>query len=226
METVPLPSQSKMRKALSTKKGWNERVDLRDKLHIGWYTYIFRGHDLLELRQGELVLVFGQVLSEDVLQVLEVFGRQLRPISRRNNILIIGSSSKWSDRISPGIAYVQDKVHHLVNRDRPVAIGVGQPEDGGRHPAIAKDLVEGGGGDGVILADEIGDGLQELDDVDAVRLIAPENVELIFGVKSANWHPTWIFMSWALIVFNIPRIFLEQSDPILLDQGASVLVVE
>ena len=72
----------------------------------------------------------------------------------------------------PGIADVQDKVHHLVHGDGSIVVGVGQPKDGGRHAPVAEDLVEGGGCDGIILADQIGDGLEKFDDVDAVLAAA------------------------------------------------------
>lgn len=65
---------------------------------------------------------------------------------------------------------MQDKVVHFFHRDDPVVVDIRQPEDGGRHPPIAEDLVEGGGGDWVILAYEIGDGLQEFDNIDAVLM--------------------------------------------------------
>lgn len=69
---------------------------------------------------------------------------------------------------------MQDKIDHLVDRDRTILVGVGQSEDGGRHPPIAKDLVEGAWRDRVILANEISDGLQKLHDIYPVLVpIAP-----------------------------------------------------
>lgn len=72
----------------------------------------------------------------------------------------------------PGVANMHDEVHHLVNGDGAILVGVGQPEDGGRHASIAEDFVEGGRVDGVILTDEIGDGLEQLHDIDAVFAVA------------------------------------------------------
>ena len=69
---------------------------------------------------------------------------------------------------------MQDEIHHFVNRDGAILVGVGQSKDGGRHASITEDLVEATRGDGFILADEIGNGLQQLHDVDAVLALTPE----------------------------------------------------
>ena len=60
----------------------------------------------------------------------------------------------------PRVANVHDKVHHLIDGDGPILVGVGQPEDGGGDASIAKDLVKGLRSDRVILTDEVGDGLK------------------------------------------------------------------
>ena len=87
----------------------------------------------------------------------------------------------------PGIADVQDKVHHLVHGDGSIVVGVGQPKDGGRHTPVTEDLVERSRRDGVVLADKIGDGLEEFDDVDAVLTAAPEKfTTVILKVKKTK----------------------------------------
>ena len=47
------------------------------------YAYVFGRDDLLEFGQCKLILVFGQIFSENFFQVLEVFGRELRPIAEK-----------------------------------------------------------------------------------------------------------------------------------------------
>lgn len=48
-------------------------------------THIFGRNDLLKFGQSELVLVLGQVLSEDLLQVLQVFRGQFGTTSVTRN---------------------------------------------------------------------------------------------------------------------------------------------
>ena len=60
----------------------------------------------------------------------------------------------------PRVANVHDEVHHLVDGDGSILVGISQPKDGGRYTSIAEDLVKGLGADGVILTDEVGYGLE------------------------------------------------------------------
>ena len=43
-------------------------------------THVFRGDDLLELGERELLVVLGQVVAEHLLQVLQVLLAQVRPL--------------------------------------------------------------------------------------------------------------------------------------------------
>lgn len=56
-------------------------------------TYVFGRNDLLELSQRELLVVLGQVLPKDLLQVLEVLRRQFRAMPASNagviNVVLI-----------------------------------------------------------------------------------------------------------------------------------------
>ena len=103
-------------------------------------SYIFGGNYFLKLGQREFLFVLGQIVLEHILQMFEVLRRQFRTISR--------------------VADVHDEVHHLIDGDGSILVGVGQPKNGGRHTSIAEDLVKGLGGDWVILTDEVGNGLQ------------------------------------------------------------------
>lgn len=60
---------------------------------------------------------------------------------------------------------MQNKVHHFFDGDAAIVVDVGQTEYGGRHAPVAEDLVETVGIYRVILADEIGNGLQEFNNV-------------------------------------------------------------
>ena len=55
---------------------------------------------------------------------------------------------------------MHDEVHHLIDGDGSILVGISQPKDGGRYTSIAEDLVKGLGADGVILTDEVGYGLE------------------------------------------------------------------
>ena len=65
-----------------------------------------------------------------------------------------------------------DEVHHLLDGDEPVLVLVGQPEDLGGHAARGEDPVEGLRVDVRVPADEVGDRLEQLDDVRGVLVRA------------------------------------------------------
>ena len=66
---------------------------------------------------------------------------------------------------------VNDEVHHLLDGDDLVAVRVGQSHHLPGHAPRRHDGVEGVAADGVVLADEVGYGLQELDDVSTVVVL-------------------------------------------------------
>jgi hypothetical protein len=65
----------------------------------------------------------------------------------------------------PRICQYEHKVHHLLDGDDPVLVCVREPEYLSWDAARGEDPVEGVGGDGVILTDEIRDRLKQLHDV-------------------------------------------------------------
>ena len=69
-------------------------------------------------------------------------------------------SQYFLQRYIPRVANVHDEVHHLIDGDGSILVGISQPKDGGRYTSIAEDLVKGLGADGVILTDEVGYGLE------------------------------------------------------------------
>ncbi len=82
-------------------------------------THVFRGDDLLELRQGELLLVLGQVVAEDLLKVLQVLRRKTGavPAIKKSKMLLFlyakrMCASQISDcRIWEG-AFLPCSTHH------------------------------------------------------------------------------------------------------------------
>ena len=64
-----------------------------------------------------------------------------------------------------GVGDNHDEVHHLFDADHSIMISVRQPQDFGGDASGAEDPVERLRTDGIVPADEVGDRLQELDNV-------------------------------------------------------------
>lgn len=86
----------------------------------------------------------------------------------------------------PRIRYDYDEVHHFFDADDPIVILVGQPEDLCRHAPGGQDLVEGLWIDGVVCANEVGDGFQQLHDV---RLLVVGDRDIRVRVGRVGFWP-------------------------------------
>ena len=97
----------------------------------------------------------------------------------------------------PWVADVQDEVDHLIDRDGSVMISIRQAENRRWHSAIAEDLVKGVGSDRIVLAYQISDRLQELDDIDPIFVrrtfgnpVRRRNTTTLYLGSFALWYKT------------------------------------